>query len=138
MGFDSKYIQIQSIYAGSIVVVYDLVADENLNTQQLAQASQDAFKSGAVSASVGNVLDVSQKDSSGTELQIVRDGQVQQVPDIAVVLTESDVRIPEVVVDPASALAEYISTITTQDIKSFLCENYYISLLALNYKTETK
>lgn len=33
MGFDSKYIEIQSIYAGSIVAVYDLVADENLDTQ---------------------------------------------------------------------------------------------------------
>lgn len=32
MGFDKKYIELQSVYAGSIVVVYDLVADENLNT----------------------------------------------------------------------------------------------------------
>lgn len=31
MGFDTKYIQIQSVYAGSIVVVYDLVADENMS-----------------------------------------------------------------------------------------------------------
>lgn len=31
MGFDTKYIQIQSVYAGYIVVVYDLVADENMS-----------------------------------------------------------------------------------------------------------
>jgi hypothetical protein len=54
------------------------------------------------------------------------------------VLTDSDVIISEVIVDPSSALGEYISTITTEDIKSFLCENYYITLLAMNYKTDTK
>jgi hypothetical protein len=29
MGLDSSYIKLQSVYEGSIVVVYDLVADDN-------------------------------------------------------------------------------------------------------------
>lgn len=39
MGIDEKYVDIKSVYEGSIVVVYDLVADDNISVQQLAQAS---------------------------------------------------------------------------------------------------
>lgn len=74
------------------------------------------------------MLDVTQKDPSGTELQIVKDGKIQPIPDVAVVLTEADLNIPEVVVDPASALAQFITGLTTEDLKNFLCKNYYITL----------
>lgn len=94
----------------------------------MAQASQDAFKSGAIEGAVGTVLDVTQKDPSGSELQIVVDGEVQPIPELAVVMTEADLSIPEIMLDPESALAEFISSITTEDLKNFLCENYFITL----------
>ena len=90
----------------------------------MAQASQDAFSSGAIESAVGAILDVTQKDPVGTELQIITDGEVQSIPEIAVVLTQADISIPEIVIDPESALAEFISTITTEDLMNFLCENY--------------
>lgn len=36
MGIDETYVDIQSVYEGSIVVVYDLVADENTDVTALA------------------------------------------------------------------------------------------------------
>ena len=35
MGVDQKYIEIVSVYAGSIIVVYDLKGDESLSKEQL-------------------------------------------------------------------------------------------------------
>lgn len=132
MGLDSSYINIASVYEGSIVVVYDLVADENNDVSSLAQASQNAFKSGAVAASVGYpVLDVAQKDSSGAELKIVKDGELQEIPDVAVIGSS----IPELVIDPASLEAAFIQAVSIVDMKDFLCDNYKISFEARNYKS---
>ena len=39
MGIDPSYVVIQSVYEGSIVVVYDLVADDATDVTALAQAS---------------------------------------------------------------------------------------------------
>jgi hypothetical protein len=36
MGINESYVDIQSVYEGSIVVVYDLVADENTDVTMLA------------------------------------------------------------------------------------------------------
>jgi hypothetical protein len=44
--------------------------------------------------------------------------------------------IPEPVIDPGSVQAAFIESVTTVDMKDFLCDNYKITFTASNYRTD--